>query len=615
MPSQLLTIMFTDIVDFTSKTENMERSELRDLLTRHEEILHPVVDRFKGRIIKTIGDALLVTFKSPTNAVLCAMMMQYTIYEKNTRLPEEKRFNIRIALNSGEVEIRGNDVFGPAVNLASRLEGITDADEIFITENVYMSMQNRNISVEEHGEHKFKGVSDKVRVYRVIQDLRSQDYHIMMKNLKFDKEYHTKTVKDRQKKKSEQNISSNKQSFLEQNSLQLIILLFFAVLFAAGFWFFQRSTPDRAFSGFTQALQNDDHVKAEKELVKMYSLHSQDQLTAKAAQDYLRSRADSFIEEKDFEEAFSFFRSFRKRFPWVDMQDAIITTRLAFIKKLVEDRSVPTAIHEMKRLYGQYSNVPEVVETAEYYSPFFEQWSNNQKSLKMAAGKTGFQQSPEQKKIQYDKISAESIRNQKLSGLTKGQENDINEIKIESVKDKKQKTQDKNQVAEKIEEKVIAETVEEEGSVTEISEKSLITKMLEQYKDSVVFSFSEKSDQRQNQYERLEEHGELHPLNKVRYYFDELFYLGPTHTQRLQKAVDILERLSEDPAFSELIAHLEIEKTPTIRCLSYWSDISDKVRGFISRNLYAQFRDRLEIWMEQSDDITLRYYAYKILRE
>ena len=73
MQTQNLTIMFTDIKGFTPKTSKMSREKLHKLLDQHDELILPLFKKFKGRLIKTIGDAFMVTFHSPTDAVLCGI--------------------------------------------------------------------------------------------------------------------------------------------------------------------------------------------------------------------------------------------------------------------------------------------------------------------------------------------------------------------------------------------------------------------------------------------------------------------------------------------------------------------------------------------------------------
>lgn len=159
--------MFTDIVGFTQLTSTQSRGQNEAMLRQNEKLLHGVAKRFGGKRIKSIGDSLLIVFKSPTDSVHCAMAMHDALWEYNQTVPEPERLTIRISLNSGEVRIDGGDVFGEPVNVASRLEGMTPANEVYFTEAIYLSMNKAEVSNELVGTHKLRGIPEEVTVYRV----------------------------------------------------------------------------------------------------------------------------------------------------------------------------------------------------------------------------------------------------------------------------------------------------------------------------------------------------------------------------------------------------------------------------------------------------------------
>ena len=81
MASRTLTVVFTDIKGFTERTSKGSRADLLRMLEQHEDLLLPLVGRYGGRVVKTIGDAFMLAFDSPTNAVLCGLMMQETFHK------------------------------------------------------------------------------------------------------------------------------------------------------------------------------------------------------------------------------------------------------------------------------------------------------------------------------------------------------------------------------------------------------------------------------------------------------------------------------------------------------------------------------------------------------
>ena len=170
MKSKVLSVMFTDIEGFTARTAQQSRDELSSLLDKHSKLLKPYFGRFGGKLVKTIGDAFLVTFESPTNAVLCGLAIQDALQKWNSKRSKEEQIMVRVAISSGEVVIKEKDVFGEAVNTASRLEGITNAGEIYFTESVYLAMNKKEVPTSEIGVRRFKGISEPIKIYRVLQD-------------------------------------------------------------------------------------------------------------------------------------------------------------------------------------------------------------------------------------------------------------------------------------------------------------------------------------------------------------------------------------------------------------------------------------------------------------
>lgn len=167
MKTENLAIVFIDIAGFTPRTSVQTREENLRMLQRFDDIVRPIVRAYGGRVVKTIGDAYLLTFRSPTNALLCSMAIHDRIVETDRDVPETDRFTIRAAVNVGEVRVEGGDVFGEAVNIASRIEGKAAAGEIYFSESVYLSMTKSEVPSEEVGYTELKGISGKVRLYRV----------------------------------------------------------------------------------------------------------------------------------------------------------------------------------------------------------------------------------------------------------------------------------------------------------------------------------------------------------------------------------------------------------------------------------------------------------------
>src|SRR3989344_8941315 len=174
METKHLTIMFTDVKGFTARTSSSSRKELHKMLELHEELIAPIFKRFRGKIVKTIGDAFMVTFPSPTDAVLCGIEIQKVLANHNESAEDGDRLEVRVAINSGEVTVKNNDVFGEAVNIAARLEGIADAGDIYFTESVYLAMNKSEIPTAEVGYRHFKGIPEDIKVYKVLNEKKKK---------------------------------------------------------------------------------------------------------------------------------------------------------------------------------------------------------------------------------------------------------------------------------------------------------------------------------------------------------------------------------------------------------------------------------------------------------
>jgi len=167
MRTENLSIVFVDIAGFTPRTSSQTRDETLRMLKRFDGIVRPLVRAYRGQVIKTIGDAYLLTFRSPTDALLCSMAIHDRIAETDAAADPCERFTVRAAVNVGDVRIEGSDVFGEAVNIASRIEGKAGPGEIFFSESVFLSMTRSEVPSAEIGYAELKGIAEKVRLYRV----------------------------------------------------------------------------------------------------------------------------------------------------------------------------------------------------------------------------------------------------------------------------------------------------------------------------------------------------------------------------------------------------------------------------------------------------------------
>ncbi len=184
--SELLTVMFIDIVGYTTKTSTLSRDKLDLLQETFDSLSLPVFEHYGGNIIKKSGDAFLATFTSATDAVLCGIGLQKAFKKHNKRQPEKDRIIIRVALHTGEVLKRKGDIYGDTVNITARVEGIAKAHDIVLSKATFDALNKNEVRVMTIGEHKLKGVRRPMRLFKVIRGRKKRRFWLKVaKNLKY----------------------------------------------------------------------------------------------------------------------------------------------------------------------------------------------------------------------------------------------------------------------------------------------------------------------------------------------------------------------------------------------------------------------------------------------
>jgi adenylate cyclase len=165
---RLAAILAADVVGYSRLMERDEAGTLACLRTLRRDLIDPKIAEHKGRIVKTTGDGLLIEFPSVVEGVTCAVAMQREVAERNNALPEDKRIQFRIGINSGDVIVEDSDIHGDGVNIAARLEGIAEPGGICISAIVHDQVQGRlDCAFEDIGEQSLKNLARPVRVYRL----------------------------------------------------------------------------------------------------------------------------------------------------------------------------------------------------------------------------------------------------------------------------------------------------------------------------------------------------------------------------------------------------------------------------------------------------------------
>jgi len=165
--SEIVTVMFIDIVSYTKTTTDLSRDNLDRLHDVFDNISMNLFQEYGGKIIKKMGDAFLVVFRSATDAVLCGIELQRKFMNYNKKYKLSKPIQIRVALHTGEVIFRDGDIYGDTVNTAARVESVTKAGHIVFSETVYSAMNKNEISYVHLGLKKMKGLKRPLRLFKV----------------------------------------------------------------------------------------------------------------------------------------------------------------------------------------------------------------------------------------------------------------------------------------------------------------------------------------------------------------------------------------------------------------------------------------------------------------
>ena len=165
---RLAAILAADVVGYSSLMEQDEIGTLTALKARRRDVLGPLVAHYHGRVVKVMGDGVLVEFASAVNAVQCAIELQKRMAEANDGLPKARRIVLRIGINLGDVIVEGSDLYGDGVNVAARLESLTDPGGICVSGSVYEQVKRKlDSGFDELGPQTIKNIAEPVHVYRV----------------------------------------------------------------------------------------------------------------------------------------------------------------------------------------------------------------------------------------------------------------------------------------------------------------------------------------------------------------------------------------------------------------------------------------------------------------
>src|ERR1700731_2125575 len=164
---KLAAILHADVVGF-SRLMGKDEAGTHRALGELRRAVDPLIEAHGGRIVGTAGDSLLADFLSVVDALNCAVEMQRAARAINDPLAPDRRLELRIGVNLGDVIIDGDNIFGDGVNIAARLEALAQPGTVCISHTVYEQVRNKlDLDYRPLGSHRVKNIAEPVRAYSV----------------------------------------------------------------------------------------------------------------------------------------------------------------------------------------------------------------------------------------------------------------------------------------------------------------------------------------------------------------------------------------------------------------------------------------------------------------
>jgi TolB-like protein/Flp pilus assembly protein TadD len=168
---RLAAILAADVVGYTRLMGADEAGTLRRLTELRQDVIEPIIAEHRGRVVKLMGDGLLVEFASVVDTVACALAWQESVTKHEADGDADTRLRFRVGINLGDVIAEGDDIHGDGVNIAARLEGLAEPGGICLSGDAYRQAKGKiEAAFEDMGEHELKNVAEPVRVYRIAGD-------------------------------------------------------------------------------------------------------------------------------------------------------------------------------------------------------------------------------------------------------------------------------------------------------------------------------------------------------------------------------------------------------------------------------------------------------------
>ena len=140
---RLAAILSADVVGYSRLMGADEAGTLSDLQAHHAELIDPTIAAHNGRVVKLMGDGVLVEFASVVDAVECAVAIQRSLIERNVKIQSNRRIELRIGINVGDVIVTDDDIFGDSVNVAARLQEFAEPGSVCVSGTAFDQIEGK----------------------------------------------------------------------------------------------------------------------------------------------------------------------------------------------------------------------------------------------------------------------------------------------------------------------------------------------------------------------------------------------------------------------------------------------------------------------------------------
>jgi adenylate cyclase len=161
---RLAAVLAADVAGYSRLMETDEIGTLTTLREHSNALIEPLIATYKGRIVKTTGDGMLVEFASAVDAVTCAMAVQSKMRERQNNVAQLITF--RIGINVGDIIVHGGDIFGNCVIVAARIENECEPGGVYLSNSAFEQVRGKvSFSFDDLGERSLKNIDQPVRLF------------------------------------------------------------------------------------------------------------------------------------------------------------------------------------------------------------------------------------------------------------------------------------------------------------------------------------------------------------------------------------------------------------------------------------------------------------------